>query len=446
MTTEQHRDNVQPLERRPAGNVAAGLAAAIIVATLFLAWICMRFGLNNPPSSTGDEPFYDSMAWELSRGHGFSVDFTDPDFRRPYDRAAQQDPDLYSLTPFDFGPIAHRPPLFSLIGAVGNVAFGRQFWLLRTINVLLMAATAGILTWYLFRSTHPLIALLMLVIFVLDQRTRLYARAILTESMACFLATLLTISLMQLRRSGKQQWLIAAAVLTGLSVLTRSIVVLWIPGLMLVVFLVLKTRPAEQTLGVPLRRAFLQSILFGGIVAALLVPWGIRNVLLLHTFAPMGTQGLMEMSAGYSDFAWDSRGVWVNLQSQHFFDHLDTQGLTSAERELRIGRESSRRAFEWMRQHPGRVLPLALMKMASEFRPRNPIEVLTLILMLVGLLLCRNEADGRLLIGLLVINALAIGATWSVEGRFLVPQLFVIYAAGGIGLQRIKDRCFTRAT
>ncbi|HUG20686.1 MAG TPA: hypothetical protein VMM56_16980, partial [Planctomycetaceae bacterium] len=41
--------------------------------------------------------------------------------------------------------------------------------------------------------------------------------------------------------------------------------------------------------------------------------------------------------------------------------------------------------------------------------------------------------EGKLLLAVVLANALAVGATWSVEGRFLVPMLFVQHVMAAFG-------------
>ena len=301
-----------------------GTTAFVFTCLLFFAWIGLRFGFNSPPSSTGDELSYDSMAWELSRGHGFAVDFGNAAFKAPYDKAAEAHPELYSVGPATAGPIAFRPPLFPAIGASFNLVFGRQFYAVRFLNVMLMAATVGLLAWHVSRTAGTAAAIAGVLFCLADVRTRLYARSLLTEPLACFLAALLTLTFLQLTEKTNRIRLVAAGLLTGGSILTRSIVVLWLPGLVLMLCLIL--RHCQQQTWREVTRSL--SVF---IVAMLVVitPWSFRNITILERFSPMGTQGLMELSAGYSDIAYDNFGVWQNLMAVGFFDDVSTDGLNT---------------------------------------------------------------------------------------------------------------------
>ncbi len=78
-------------------NLHRSLVAFVVLLAAFAGNIVLRFGLNEPPSATGDEPSYDSIAWELSQGRGFAEDFNNPEFRRPYDEAAKTQGQLMVL-------------------------------------------------------------------------------------------------------------------------------------------------------------------------------------------------------------------------------------------------------------------------------------------------------------------------------------------------------------
>ena len=407
---------------------SCGIAAFLLTATVYFCWVGLRFGMNSAPSATGDESSYDSMAWELSCGHGFAVNYDAPAFRAPYNKAATTQPELFTVSSSPSGLITFRPPLFSTIAAGLNVVFGRQFYATRSLNVLLMAATAGLLAWYVCREAGSAAAVIAIVFYLLDVRSRLYARSLLTEPLACFLATLLTLTLLGLVDHINRRRMIVAGLLTGASMLTRSIVVLWLPGLTIFLCFVAR-RIHKQTWNAVAGN----TALFLAVTLAVVAPWGIRNIVLLDRFSPMGTQGLMELSAGYSDVAWDNNGVWQNLGAKGFFDAVDTSGMSNVESELVIADVSSARAFEWISNNFVKLIPLAVMKISSEFRPQNVVEFFVLMFALIGLFNSGRTATLVFSV-LLIINAFTIALTWSVEGRFLVPQLFILHALCAVGV------------
>jgi hypothetical protein len=179
--------------------------------------------------------------------------------------------------------------------------------------------------------------------------------------------------------------------------------------------------------------AILSVMLFLLCTCLVLLPWTIRNVRLLGASMPMGTQGAQELSAGYSDLAWNARGEWVNLAQQGFFATLPRE-QPFLQRELAQARLSQERGLKWMREHPFKSLALIPMKISQEFRPRTVSEMLILCLCVVGAIIDRRRPQSRIGLALVAINALAIGLTWSVGGRFLVPLLFVFHLWSGLAL------------
>ncbi|HSG72551.1 MAG TPA: hypothetical protein VLA12_19220, partial [Planctomycetaceae bacterium] len=65
-----------------------GLIAGAVCFVTFVTYMQWKFGLNQPPRTSGDEPGYDSIAWELSQGRGFQLNYSDPEFRTLYREAS----------------------------------------------------------------------------------------------------------------------------------------------------------------------------------------------------------------------------------------------------------------------------------------------------------------------------------------------------------------------
>ena len=411
---------------------SAGLTVCLITVGLYSVWIGSRFGFDAPPSSTGDELSYDSVAWELSHGRGFSVNYADPDFRQPYDLAAATSPDLYSIPDTTSGPIAFRPPLFPVVFSMANRITGRHFYLIRAFNVLCMAATAGLIGWFVYRESGVWPLAVVVLLFWADTRSRLYARTVLTEPLACFLCAVMTLLVIRLsRESGlKRRTVAALSVVTALSILTRSVVIVWLPGLLVMLWCLIRRQHQQSC-----RQALSHCGLFLLLTVLCVSPWAIRNIRLLGKFAPMGTQGQMEMSAGYSDIAWEHGGVWQNLASRNYFAAVVHDDMTTIDAELATAEKSTADAVAWIRANPAKLPALAVMKVASELRPASFVEWLVAALALIGVWLGRDRKLVAVLVVLIVVNLSAVAATWSVEGRFLVPQLFVFYALAGIGFE-----------
>src|SRR5260370_7981218 len=66
------------------------LALTVFLAafTSYVVPMIRRGELNLPPAPGGDEPDYDAIAVQLTKGRGFAVDWDDDEYRRLYERAA----------------------------------------------------------------------------------------------------------------------------------------------------------------------------------------------------------------------------------------------------------------------------------------------------------------------------------------------------------------------
>lgn len=216
----------------------------------------------------------------------------------------------------------------------------------------------------------------------------------------------------------------------GLALLDRTAFTLWLPTLILTIGFVAYRSNAGRNW----QRAFLHMLIFGLTVSAVFAPWGGRNINVTGRFLPLGIQGKQQLSAAFSDYTWNARGLWVNLKETEFYDAFEIpENLNPLERTLAEAEFSSERAKEWILSNPLKAIALVPMKIYQEFRPRSIPESILLVLSLIGGCAMWRRPEGKLLLAVVLANALAIGATWSVEGRFLVPMLFVQHVLAAFG-------------
>ena len=414
-------------ERYRSPRHRAFLAAASFGLSFFLfaAHTQIRYGLNTPPAWGHDELDYDSIGWELAQGNGFQHDFTDPAYRAPYVEAG-----LDARLPPGRGleTVAYRPPVLPALAAAANLVFGRQFFAVRLLNTAAMAAVCGLAVWTVFGICGPLPALIVAFNFVLlDERTRVYARALYTESIAALVIAAVALLLIAhaKRRSGASA--AAAGMVMGLGVLVRTMFGLWLP--VVATSIPLSNRRNGTT--------FVRRLSHAGIflAAALFVmsPWVIRNLRLLEGFQPLGTQARIDAASGYSDEVFAAWGEWRNLQAEGVYDSI-AAGSTGIEWETRVAMESMRRAKAWAIANWYKLPALAAMKVVSEFRPLNVGEAYLSAFALLGLIALRRRAEAWVGLSLIAAAAISIALTWSVEGRFIVPLLYVIHVFAAVGL------------
>src|SRR5258708_18526369 len=76
---------------RPTARRWLALVVFLAAFASYLVPIIRRGELNRPPAPGGDEPDYDAIAVQLTKGNGFAVDWDDQDYRRLYERATIAD-------------------------------------------------------------------------------------------------------------------------------------------------------------------------------------------------------------------------------------------------------------------------------------------------------------------------------------------------------------------
>ena len=385
-----------------------------------------KYGLGSPPTLGGDSADYDSLSWELANGRGFQTDFDREDFRDTYRSESGDLPD--SLPSGGPRQLAYRPPLYPWMLSVTNRLFGRQFQAGRMINIGAMAITCGLLIGTVARLFGPCTAVIAFINFVaVDWRTRFFAREFLTESLVVLFIAVLALLLLELRRKPSLTTAIAAGVVLGLAALDRTMIALWALILVAVLWRWEARRLGNWTTAVRIPLAVL--------IAAMVTfsPWAIRNCRVLGEFMPLGTQGMMEMSAGYSDAAISNRGLWSNLNLGPDVTAVvgDATGL---EREKRIAEHSKSKARAWALENWWKLPLLAIMKMAAELKPWGIGELYVSAFALLGLIAMRRTVYAEVGVAILLACLLSIAVTWSTAGRFLAPTLFILHLFAVVGL------------
>ncbi|MCA9073735.1 MAG: glycosyltransferase family 39 protein [Planctomycetaceae bacterium] len=437
--------------RKTLGPKVCGVLATCITLGIFLIYYSVKFGLNHPPGATGDEPIYDSIGWELAHGRGFRLDFQNAEFRQPYDQAAKSS-ELYQLTTESLaGTVADRPPVLPFVMSILDRTFGRQFWGIRFVNAFCMAAVCGLLVAFVCQLTDARIALISgLLYVVVDTRTRFYGRTLLTEPLTTLAVAILCWLLFRMAQRPSLKQAVCIGGMLGVALLTRSQIILWTPVLLLIVFwLAFRQPPVEPGASNErlanegtrrLRRAVLFTATAVGTMLMVAGPWMMRNCRVLGEFMPLGSQGWVQLSAAFGDAIWANHGVWVNLDSDGFFQGVTQPGMTRLESEVVLAHESRRRAMEWIAANPGKAVALAPMKVFQEFRPRTIPQWTILTLSIMGTILSLRDDRTRILLGVIASCCVAIALTWSVEGRFIVPLLFAQHALIGLGMNRLFSK------
>jgi len=393
---------------------ALSFAAIFFVTFGVLAARVSTPDLYDPPPG-GDERDYEALAYNLWKGRGFGYFWSDPEWRAPYlsvPAAAGAVRDLES----NYYPTTYRPPAFPALWALTYHVAGRDFGTIRFVNAALMAGAVTLAAAIALEFSGLAAAFVAAVVLIQIPDISVFARERLTEALATLLVALL--AWMWVRSSTREpsvRTAVLSGAVLGLMILARSIFVIWLPAAMLM--------PAKPSLPGSTRRWVARACCVG---ACLLVvgPWWTRNIILTGAFLPTGTQGPINLTAGFSQRALDNEGRWRS-NSGDGAKEIEDAGVDpySVEYEVRLARHRSALAREWMWNHPREVVQLMGLHVWQEFRTRRARTDWTLLLpaFVVALLYFHRHPGVRSMLVLFAATLLSIALTWGVTGRFVVP-------------------------
>lgn len=420
------------------------LVAIALLLPWHAGWIIANPKFARPPLPIGDGPDYETIAYSLHRGEGFQFAWEDPQWQEPYLR----DPDALQytqLTRNDWpGPTASRPPLYPTVISLvycliprGPAAFAAIRLLSAMFTALAGAVSVGIAVTITARITpahsiSTIAALTTILLALMDRTIRTYSIDFLTEPLALCLTTLLVATGIALIDTDTQPrvWrkILLLSCLTALLVLTRSLVVFWVPGLVLMVWF--SVWPRNWWRGALFLIGFM----------VLVAPWWVRNIALLDRWMPLGGQGAASLRGGYSDEALADHGNWHSDAEDRIQKELsadpNSKSWSAAQREVALADRASLETWEWIRSHMTQLPRLLSMRLATHWGPYFGSSLLWRIGVLAGFatLLVHRRRESIWLIGLPLVNTLSILCLYEAGGRFLVPLYGVLYATAAIGV------------
>jgi hypothetical protein len=271
------------------------VAAALVVVALLVR---IAFVIATPGYVPAhDDRDYDRLACGLATGEG-------------YTRAGPPTP------PEDCGhsaepgrPTAFRPPGFPMfLAAVYTISepLGVDRWAAARVAQALLGtavvALLGLVAWRLWGRRTGIAALALGAVFAPGV---VLGGALLTETLfvALMLAALAAV-LADRAAGGDRRWLIAAGVLCGLAVLTRSNA----PALLLPLAIAVASAGER-----PLRARLGRAAALVGVAALVVAPWTLRNAVALDAFVPVTTEAGSALAGTYSDETRHDRdwpGAW----------------------------------------------------------------------------------------------------------------------------------------
>jgi 4-amino-4-deoxy-L-arabinose transferase-like glycosyltransferase len=251
----------------------------------------------------------------------------------------------------DDGRFAVRMPLYPLflapfaaLGPIGILAT-------RLVQALLGAATALVAWQWLRRAGGARMAIVAGLLVALDPFGVFFANLLLTEVLFTFVAVALCSSAWRLASESASGWrsAILLGVLGAAAIMIRPSAALWIPAIWVLVALLAADR----------RRMLLRLWICPVALALTLLPWGIRNQIVLGDFAWLSANGGLTL--------YDAQGPQADGSSDQSFlanmPELATMGEVERDHTLQ------RRALEQMSADPARVIRLAGIKVLRMWNP-----------------------------------------------------------------------------
>ena len=397
---------------------------AVIFLASFASYLssAVKDGSLHAPPEMGDGHDYDALAFNIWRHQRFGYEWDEPAWRRPYEGVRGYEGLLERHSAYY--PTTYRQPaapaLMALVYAVTNRSFAA--W-----RVVHCAVTAGAVTAAAAVSAElagTAAALVTCLLTLTLPLLRLFAHEFRTEGLAAFLVTLLAWIWI---RNGKRGWTGAGSVASGLVlgalVATRNIFVLWIP-------LALLAPGADRSAG---RSAWRWRALSVAVALLVIGPWWVRNALVLDSFMPLGTQGALNMPAGFGSRALRFKGVWSSNPGDGAAE-IEALNLDPVTSEVRLAKFRSALARRWIHEHPADALRLMGLHVWQEIRPRRlpyPTGAWLLPVAAVAALYLRRSPGVGVIVSMVGANILGIALTWSVAGRFMAPVQPLLAALAG---------------
>jgi hypothetical protein len=440
--------------------------ATIILLPAFVARITTDPLFRQLPKPTSDGPVYENMAFHLFKGRGFYVDWSDDQWRSPYEQSARSAEYVsYLNAPPQSMPMTGRPPLLPVIIATIYKIVGRNetaFAIVRIMLGMCLAIACGLSIANartaldrMYRGAKysafiwPIrLGCIGAIVFAASNRTLVgYANDFLTEPLA-LLATQLLVTLLLFvqgqpsigkvtadsREQHLRPFLVALAISFTIAVMifSRSLFVLWLPGIWgLLIFV------WPGTMNQKLRWTTITAIC----TLVFLSPWWIRNCVVLGRFMPLGTQGPITLLGGYCDEALANGGDWQHAPELRLRESLRSDPHFVAlpndtQRELKVVDESRGLVRAWIKTHWREFPEMFVQRIITHWNPYFGRSLVWKLLALWGVvtIISNRRSEAWIFVGIPLMNTILVAMLYTTGGRFLVPLYGVLFTLAAIGI------------
>lgn len=370
-------------------------------------------------------------------------------------KSFSMDPDSYSyetiahtiLQNGTLTPSANRTPGFPAFIAMIYAVLGSDFKNIVLVQALIATLTI-VLVYMIGRKVIGERAGLMAAALVAVDPFQVYFSAkVLTETLFTFMLCLIVYAILFLQEDqthgGRTSFILG--LLLGLTALLRPEVV----GLAVVL-------AAGYGISVLLKRRNFRGMVNMGIMlltmAAILLPWGLRNQRLLGRFVVTSTNGGWTMYEGLAtDYSVDG---WDKYRREKMYPDLTAYGLDN---ELKVNDHFAAKSRIYIREHPGDFILLSVRKLFKLYRV-IPYEVFSmkariasvlyflplLLLFIAGMVLTRSQVIRLMPIYLVLAYVSGIHMLFTSQIRYRVPlqPLMAVVAAAAIvmAIDRLPGR------
>jgi hypothetical protein len=369
----------------------------------------------------------DNLSFQLSRGRGFSVDFTDPEWIQDRNITAEELKTLDNWAVFTRGPTTRSPPLFPLVQALGQTA-GRWRNVV-TVTFQTIFNSAALATLLVFTTKHlgtlwliPLTLLLLAFDQLLFWNSH---RFVVNELSVGLVAMLVASASTATVRGTAGAWAIVGFWI-ALQVLNEGQSLLWLGWGLAIWPIVLVSWGIS---GRSLTKFLWPSLAMATVILLVCSPWWVRNSRLTDVAGAWGYDLPIQFTGGYFDDVIVNRGqishgpirnIESSISSGKRFRELDQPHRERAMADLAIKQTSG-----WLGRHLSEVPPLIQWKVLNHLNlTKRPIQVgfngLLLALALAGCWISRAPL-GFWIAALILISVLTNAVTWSDGGYSSIP-------------------------
>ncbi len=393
--------------------VARRIAFAAIFLVSFGTYVirASNSGAFREPPETGDGHDYDAIAFNVWLGRGFGYQWSDENWRRPYEGIPRYR--LLLTRQSEFYPTTYRPPAMPLLLSAVYAAAGRNFTAWRIVNC---AITAGAVTTAAIISAQfaglPAAVITAGILLQSRELTR-YSAMFMTEPLATLMLALVAWTWVRNARDG---WTTRRAIMSGIAMggllAARTIFILTTPVLLIL---------PGRDLSFGSRLAWKMKVICLAAAIVVISPWWIRNIVVLDAFMPLGTQGGINLPMGFGPRALRNEGVWASNPGDGW-PEIAALKLDVVTSEVMLAQHRQKLTLNWMMDNPGTVVHLMRLHVAQELKPGRDLYSRWLLPAAAVSALVLAKFSGAWVLVLIVCgNILSVAMTYSAGGRFMVP-------------------------